>query len=184
MSKENGGPALCSVCGEVATMKQGHQSLCDKHYRFGQMRVHAKRHGKSVPSRDELEAITPKDLVCPDCSKKMNWRGVDGRSTVASLQHYRDGSYGIVCRSCNTRHAFMHDDTYREMPKDHKQCPQCNLIKPHTEFAADNGRTGPMKLKSWCKSCSSKSHTEWQRNNREHYNDKQREGRANRSGVA
>jgi hypothetical protein len=64
------------------------------------------------------------------------------------------------------------------MPKDHKWCPQCEIAKPFTEYAADNGRSGPMKLKSWCKQCSGASHTQWQRNNREHYNAKQRENRA------
>lgn len=178
----DGGPAFqCSVCGDQAIIKQGNQHLCAKHYRFGQMRANAKRNGKTVPSRDELESIMPKDLVCPDCSRQMNWRSADGQATVASLQHYRNGTYGIVCRSCNTRHAFMEGDSYREMQKDHKQCPQCKQIKPHEAFAVDNGRTGPIKLKSWCKQCSSASHTKWQRNNREHYNNKQREGRARRS---
>lgn len=34
----NGGPAfpVCSVCGAQATIRQGNQKLCDKHYRFGQ----------------------------------------------------------------------------------------------------------------------------------------------------
>lgn len=185
MSKNDGGAAFpCSVCGEVSTIKQGNQRLCDKHYRFGQMRAQAKRRGKAVPSREELEAIAPLDMVCQDCSRQMNWRSVDGKSTVASLQHYRDGTMGIVCRSCNTRHAFMKGDSYREMPKDHKQCPQCAQIKPHSAFAVDNSRSGLIKIKSWCKECSSTSHTEWQRNNREHYNAKQREGRSNRHGNA
>ena len=178
----NGGSAFpCSVCGMKSVIKQGNQHLCAKHYRFGQMRVHAKRHGKTVPSREEMESITPHDMACPDCSRTMNWRSSEGRATGASLQHYRDGTHAIVCRSCNTRHAFMQGDSYRDIPKDHKQCPQCRQIKPHAEFSTDNGRSGLIKLKSWCKQCSSASHTEWQRKNREHYNQTQREGRANRA---
>jgi len=36
----DGGPAfpVCSVCGAQATIRQGNQKLCDKHYRFWQMR--------------------------------------------------------------------------------------------------------------------------------------------------
>lgn len=34
----DGGQAfpVCSVCGAQATIRQGNQKLCDKHYRFGQ----------------------------------------------------------------------------------------------------------------------------------------------------
>ena len=105
------------------------------------------------------------------------------RERTASLQHYRDGSMAIVCASCNTRHAFMPGDTYRDMPKDHKWCPRCETAKPFLDYATDNGRSGPMKLKSWCKQCSSAAHTQWQRNNREHYNAMQRTGRAARNAA-
>lgn len=129
MSKLDGGSAFpCSVCGDIATIMQGHQHLCDKHYRFGQMRANAKRNGKLVPTRNELSIMRGVELVCPDCGVKMNWRSIDGMNTVASLQHYRDGTMAIVCRACNTRHAFMPDDTYREMPKDQKLCPCCKQI--------------------------------------------------------
>ena len=147
-NKPTGGSACpCSVCALPSTIKQGNQSLCDRHYRFGQMRSGAKRHGKLVPTRNELEAMRGADLICPDCKTKMNWRSKDGTQSVASLQHYRDGSMAIVCRSCNTRHAFMLGDSYREMPKDHKQCPCCKTIKPLTEFTLDSSRSGPAKRK-------------------------------------
>lgn len=182
MSEKNtGGPAFpCSRCHEKATIKQGNQWLCDKHYRFGQMRANAKRHDKLVPSYEELHAMSGADLVCPDCNRKMNWRSRDGKSTVASLQHYRDGSMAIVCRSCNTRHAFMNDDSYKEMPKDHKQCPICKTIKPLVDFSADNSRSGDLKIKSNCKKCSDQSVNKWKENNREKYNEYQRQYREKR----
>lgn len=183
MSTINDGGVACSRCGLPAVRKQGHQFLCGKHYRFGQMRALARKRGKLVPSHEELHSMAGSDLCCPDCTGAMNWLAIEGQSSVASLQHYRDGSLAIVCRSCNTRHAFMPGDSYRDSPKDHKHCPKCQATKPFTEFSKDSGRSGPMKLKSSCKSCSSKSHTEWQRNNRDHYNAKQREGRANRSST-
>lgn len=181
--REDGGPALlkCARCPSLAIRYQGHQWLCALHYRFGQMRAKAKQDGKAVPTHEQLTAIAGD--VCADCGVRMNWLAKSGQTTVATLQHYRDGTFGIVCRSCNTRHAYMPGDSYRDMPKDHKRCPKCEQEKPFSAFAADNGRSGPMKLKSWCKECSGASHTEWQRNNRDHYNAKQRESRAGRRAA-
>lgn len=155
----DGGPA-CSRCGEEAVRRQGHQYLCAKHYRFGQMRVLAKRRGKSVPSHEALEGMVVEGNTCADCHSPMNWLAADSQALVATLQHYRDGTYALVCRSCNTRHAFMPGDSYRDTPKDHKLCPSCGEVKPDHDFCADNGRSGPRKLKSHCRECSNKAHTE------------------------
>lgn len=179
---DNGGAAkACSRCGEPAAHQQGHQQLCPQHYRFGQMRATAKRRGLSVPSHEYLSLLVSPGMQCPDCDTVMNWLARDGQTFVATLQHYRDGSFGIVCRSCNTRHAFAPDDTFRDAPKDHKFCPSCRTFHPFANYAADNGRSGPLKLKSWCKSCSHEAHTKWRLENRDHYNSKQRENRAIRS---
>lgn len=183
MSKGTGGPV--SICGkqgcyEVAVRKQGHQYLCAKHYRFGQMRVNAKRRGLAVPSHEQLHSLVNSNLSCPDCSRQMNWLSADGMASVASLQHYRDGSFGIVCRSCNTRHAYMPGDTYLDIPNDHKFCPSCQISKLRSEFYCDSGRSGELKTKSHCKECSNKSAENWRIKNREYYNEKQREYRATR----
>ncbi len=151
----------CSRCGAPSTIYQGHQHLCSKHYRFGQMKAGSKRHGKSVPTHEQLEGLCVFGMPCGDYSRPMNWLAIDGQSTVVTLQHYRDGTYGLVCRSCNTRHAHMPEDSFRLMPKDNKFCPQCETSKLLSEFVTDSGRGGEMKKKSWCKSCSSKSHANW-----------------------
>ena len=178
---DNGGPAFpCSVCGGQGAIKQGNQLLCDRHYRFGQMRAKAKSCGKTVPSRDDLEKMQGATLVCPDCGVQMNWRAKDGQATVASLQHYRDGSMDIVCRSCNTRHAFMDGDSYRSMPKNCKRCPCCSLVKPLTEFTIDTSRSGQAKRKSKCRQCSDKDSKQWKEINRDQYNEYQRQYRARR----
>lgn len=181
MSKPDG---QCSVCGEAAVRVQGHQKLCAKHYRFGQMRATAKRRGLYVPTHAELHMLVRDDNRCVDCTRAMVWLGKEDSVLVATLQHYRDGTIALVCLSCNSRHASMPEDTYRDMPKDHKRCPQCAAIKPFGAFAKDNSHTGTIKLKSWCKTCSGIAHGKWQQNNREHYNAKQREGRANRKSLA
>lgn len=180
MSEKNTGGSVCSRCDDPAVRKQGHQQLCAKHYRFGSMRTRAKRDNKLVPSHDELECMPGSDLNCPDCSRQMNWLAADGQSSVASLQHYRDGSMAIVCRSCNTRHAFMPDDSYRCMPKDHKYCAKCGMTKALDEFYIDDGRGGDIRRKSHCKPCSDKEVSAWKEKNRERYNEYQRRYRARR----
>lgn len=170
--------AKCSRCAIAASHYQGHQHLCSMHYRFGQMRSTAKRYGKVVPTHEELEVMASKGTTCPDCYRKMNWLARNDQSTVACLQHYRDGTLAIVCRTCNTRHAFMPDDLYRDMPKDHRLCKGCETIKPLTRFSADNSRSGPMKVKSKCKTCSDIDSNNWRGKNREQYNEYQRAYRA------
>lgn len=161
--KEDGGSAFpCSRCGEAATHKQGNQRLCPKHYRFGQMRATANRRGLAVPSHQHLEQLAARGMQCPDCDALMNWLGRDGQTHVASLQHYRDGTFGLVCQSCNTRHAFAPGDSYRENPPDTKHCPSCKEFKPLSSFSKDNSRKGQMKIKSTCKSCSALAHANWE----------------------
>jgi len=182
MNKDDGGPAFpCSRCGETASHRQGRQWLCPRHYRFGQMRASAKRHGKAVPTHDQIEEMVPLGMICPECTAPMNWLGRDGQTHVVTLQHYRDGSLAVICRSCNTRHAFAPGDSFRDAPKDTKYCPKCERFKPLSDYVVDNSRRGPAKRKSWCKPCSDQSHTSWRIKNRDYYNAKQREGRARRA---
>lgn len=175
---------VCSRCGDHALRRQGHQWLCAKHYRFGQMRANARRRGLAAPSHEQLDTLVSTELRCADCGVIMNWLARDGQASVATLQHYRDGSFGIVCRSCNTRHAFAPGDSFRTAPPDHKFCPRCDQFKPLSEFHADRSRSGPRKIKSWCRTCSNAAHRQWQEKNREYYNAKQREGRARRRAAA
>jgi hypothetical protein len=148
-------------CQEPAVRQQGHQHLCVKHYRYGQMRAAATRRGLAAATDDELDQLLRPDFCCPDCQRSMNWLRADGPATVATLQHYRDGSLGIVCHSCNVRHNYMPGDTFREMPKDHKRCPRCEQVKPYSEFNTVNTKRGPIKVKSYCKACSSELFKEW-----------------------
>ena len=151
----------CSRCRVDATHKQGHQWLCPKHYRFGQMRNTAKRYGKYVPSHEELQNLLNSKFICVDCNEAMVWLSRENKCKVASLQHYRDGSIAIVCRSCNTRHARMIGDSFRLLPKNQKYCPSCKISKDSANFYLDNARTGELKRKSWCKQCCSKKHLQW-----------------------
>ena len=173
----------CARCNEKAVRFQGRQHLCARHYRFGQMRASAKRHGKVVPSHAALEAMVPVGMVCPDCDRKMVWFSSQDRELVASLQHYRDGQMALVCRSCNTRHAYMPDDLYRETGPGFKWCPGCEKPLPLSAFWLDSGRTGSMKNKSRCRDCGKAEITKWRTENRERYNEYQRQYRARRKAA-
>lgn len=179
---KDGGPAfpcMRSGCNEPSVRKQGRQWLCPKHYRFGQMRATARRHGKVVPTHEHLENVFSCDrLTCRDCKRAMNWMRADGAASQITLQHYRSGSMGFVCLSCNSRHAGMEGDSYCAMPADHKRCPTCKAVKSSSEFTKDLSRSGDLQRKSACKSCSNSAASKWKEINRERYNAYQREYRA------
>ena len=171
---------VCKWCKKESIMKQGRIWLCVKHYRFQQMRCNAKRHGKTVPTYSELELMLSglMDMQCQLCKQKMNWRSIDGQSTVISLQHWRSGGFGLLCRSCNTRHAFRPGDSF-EYSEFEKHCPGCSQLKPVGEFYTDKrGRWS--NTKTYCKGCSDERCKAWVRANRDRYNEYQRMARTRR----
>lgn len=177
MAQKDGGPARCKWCDGKAARKQGRIWLCAKHYRFQQMRVRAKRDGKSVPSYQELEGMA---MRCPGCGVPMHWLISDGqRSGQATLQHDRSGLMRLLCLGCNVRHAAHPGDEFYHVPHEHKRCGACGDVKPFAAFVTDRSR--PIGLKSSCRECSRVQHLEWVSRNREHVNAKQREGRARRA---
>ncbi len=151
----------CSRCGDPSLRRQGNQWLCKRHYRFGQMRIAAKRAGKVVPEHAELETMVQPDNKCQSCNELMTWLASESQQRVVSLQHYRNGTMALVCRSCNTRHASMPGDTFCEMPKDHKRCPACEAIKHRSLFSSYRSRTGRLTARSHCRSCSSIEFAQW-----------------------
>lgn len=174
----------CARCDRPAARKQGHQHLCPMHYRFGQMRALAKRRGLAVPTHDQLHSLVSwlKEMTCPHCQRRMNWLAGEGQSTVVTLQHYRSGSMGLICRACNTRHGAMEGDSFCDLPPDSKRCPGCKQVKPLGDFATD--RTGRWKnRKTYCRPCSADRYSKWAKGNREAYNRKQREYRARRKAA-
>lgn len=138
----------CSKCCDIAVIMQGHQWLCEKHYRFLQ-----------------------KDMLCPSCKRKMNWRQRDGKATVITLQHNRDGTVQYLCLSCNSRHASREGDSfYNENPNTEKRCPKCMIIKPLNCFALDKSKKWKDR-KTTCRECSKKAHDTWLKNNKEKQNE-------------
>lgn len=167
---KDGGPAFtCKWCDAPAVRKQGRIWLCPKHYRFQQMRVRARRYGKAVPKYSALNGMVAalgQEFQCPACRRSMNWLGADGQSTVATLQHDRDGTMRLLCRACNTRHGAYPNDEFYALPDGHKRCPRCKRILPLTDFWVDRGARWQNK-KTYCKECSNAYHREWARKQRE-----------------
>jgi hypothetical protein len=161
-------------CVDMASARLGNARYCDRHYRFASMRASAKRDGKSVPSWDELESLTPNGLLCL-CGRTMNWRAKDGASTVITLQHDRDGKHRLICLACNTRHAQHPGDSFYQLPAGHKRCQDCSRVLPVEAFSLDRSR--PIGRKSYCRECANVRHEKWSNTNREHVNHKQRERR-------
>jgi hypothetical protein len=147
--------------------------LCPMHHRFRQMRADALKGGKIVPSMADLIAMT-RNFVCVDCGVALNWFAKDGKRTVATLQHYRDGTLGIVCFSCNARHGAMPGDTFRDLPDGHKWCAKCSQVKPCGEFHADRSSGRLLKLRGSCKACSEIARSKWYARNVEHCNELRR----------
>jgi len=132
------------------------------------MQKTAKGDKKYVPSFFELEKLVPDNMICQDCGIEMHWIDDDNRPSGAVLQHYRDGTLGIVCCSCNTKHGIMVGDSYRDVPAGHKLCPGCKTIKPHSAYSKrrDSGKEYPVTL---CKPCAHEKHKEWRSKNPEKY---------------
>ena len=171
----------CYVCGDDAIKRFNINNLCAKHQRFIQMRRTARTDKKYVPSIYEIEKLVPKNMICQDCGIQMHWIDNENRSSGAVLQHYRNGTLGIVCMSCNSKHGVLPGDMYKEIPKDHKLCSSCKTIKPLLMFSVRRDGKKPYPL-SKCKSCSLKAHKDWREKNPQKYqeankrnNDKRKE---------
>ncbi len=155
--KDGGG--LCAWCEQPAHIQQGRILLCAVHYRISSMRSRARRDGKAVPTRHEIESMIPDPLVCIGCARPMNWLTSNGASSQISLQHDRSGTVRLICRGCNTRHSDHPGDTFYSLPADSKRCPSCCRVLPRGAFSIDRSR--PVGLKSYCRPCSSTRHKQW-----------------------
>ncbi len=156
----------CLKCLEPAIVTSRGKFLCLRHHRFKNMIAKATWNQKAVPTEECLERLFKKQgMICPDCGCTMLWSSKDQKDRVMSLQHYRSGEFGLVCVSCNSRHRDMPGDTYCDMPKDHKRCPDCKKVKPFTDFTVDISKTGRTKIRSRCRPCASQATIRWQRRN-------------------
>lgn len=180
----DGGPACCDWCCSPVHRKCGKNLwLCVVHYRYLQMRTRAKRDGKSVPSYQELIQITPDPFVCPHCSCRLVWLAAEDQRRVITLQHNRDGSHQMLCRTCNTRHGAREGDRFYAIPLDSKECPGCKTVYGLDEFTADRSGQKFADKNTYCTKCKRDYVSKWRDANRDHYNRYQREYRARRKAA-
>lgn len=147
----------CTICADLATVIRNKTHLCDMHYRTQQMRVGARVSNKAEPSalcvNNLAKCLVLAGMKCPVCDRVMNWLFKDGRSTVVTLQHDRDGTIRLMCKGCNSKHHWLPGDSFYDLPEGHKRCPKCGDIKPRAEFYP----LYKTKTTSLCRVCSRKT---------------------------
>jgi hypothetical protein len=145
----------CSRCNMPATRNDGGtMHLCDCHYRIKKMRNSAQQTGKSVPSSAEIEAMIAAldGMRCPACKRTMVLHTDRGDlASVVSLQHWEDGTVGLLCQSCNTRHRSAGDERFAQISADTKSCSICKSILPLRDFNVGDGFG---RRQSACRKCS------------------------------
>ncbi len=153
----------CFRCDAPSEIHNGNYSYCAYHYRHMQMRVNAKKHGKAIPTKDELTELlnAHSDMICPNCRALMHWLGRDGRKHVITLQHNHSGTFGILCHSCNSAHQFIPNDGFYSKPKGSRFCQDCKKFLPLDLFFKDSGLKGGVK--TYCKQCANVRTYEWRR---------------------
>jgi hypothetical protein len=159
----------CYVCGADAVHRHGRSNCCPKHIRFLQMQKTAKSDGKYVPSLYELDSLVPAKMSCPLCHKTMHWIDDKNRPLGAILQHYRNGTIGITCHSCNVKHGMMVGDSYCDVPDGHKLCRACKTIKRLSDFYVRRDSKNKEYPMSKCKICSKESYKSWRQKNPDQY---------------
>jgi hypothetical protein len=151
-------------CSEAATVAVGELHYCVPCYRIHLMRRAAKAARKVVPTFGEVLAMVPADMKCPCCQTAMHWHGKAPRTFQVTLQHWRDGSLGLICYRCNTRERNYPDDaSIFNVPHDHKLCPKCRQTKSFEDFGTT---TGGYAL-SYCRPCANEQAKKYLAENRE-----------------
>lgn len=180
--------SICDLnnCQDMVLLVRKHRGkTCLKHYRFREMRYAAKSHKKTVPTMEQLGDLLPNDMSCPLCKRTMNWLAKDGTDSVISLQHYRDGSFGLICMSCNARHVRFPGDSFKNAETGQRFCSKCSLVLPLSAFCKDKSRkcNSKFQVASYCRKCKTKIANEWRRKNRKKYNNYLIEYRAKRKAA-
>lgn len=165
----------CSKCDSPAVRRTWRVNWCAKHYRFSSMRQVAQARKLYAPTFDEMQEMVDSldGMKCPHCERKMNWLLKENAALVITLQHYRNGTIGVLCKSCNSRHAAQPGDEFTEIPLTHKRCHKCSQVLPRTAFGRNRGRT-----RSACKTCNVKASSAYFKANSTKVNARQNRSRA------
>lgn len=153
----------CHVCGVPAVKDSGNYSYCAYHYRHLRIRIDAKAKGKTVPTAQELTDLLNRhgDMICPCCRAEMVWLRKDNTRRVLTLQHNMDGTFGILCFSCNAAHQFIPNDGFYSIPKGSRFCQGCKRVLPEGNFFKDLRLS--KGVKTYCKTCANIRTYSWRR---------------------
>lgn len=141
--------------------------LCQKHYRFQQMRMTASKRGLYSPTNAELEAALSANLQCPCCGVTMAWSRDKGSGSTVSLQHDDDGGIRIICLSCNQHHKAAGDMLY-ELDDAEKPCTKCGQVKPLNKFHVTIEKGRWKGVRASCKDCTRETNRNCMRKIRAH----------------
>lgn len=142
------------------------------HRRMRFMRYQCKRYGKADPGLSKLEELAAglQQMKCPSCGIEMVWTcgrfdrsGI--RKRVVTLQHDRDGTFKLICFSCNSRHFSFEGDSFYTAPAGMKQCAVCKQTLPLDAFPKDKSMF--LGRFSNCRQCESQRYLAYYRRNAE-----------------
>lgn len=155
---------ICSHrgCSDVATKRWSPTTFyCGKHAAIRAMRSNARNSEKFVPTVSEIDAVWPKDNVCPRCGCDFVFG--KGVQTIASpsLQHFaaspeEENPIGIVCHRCNNNLRNLGDSIEAlDIPLNLRRCTRCNTLKDKSEFGWHTSAvTGKSNIGSHCRPCT------------------------------
>lgn len=148
-------PSHCTRtgCQRAIHRRMGKAWYCVLHCRVVDARGTARYHDKTVPSFETLEALFLAIRKCPGCGqgldpfKKVGRR--DPRVGIPTLQHRPDGSWTVICHSCNVRegHSEIREQILSLSP-DQKYCPSCKRVLALDSFYRVKGHVTAI-----CKAC-------------------------------
>jgi transposase-like protein len=130
---------------------------CHLCYRTRQILEAAAYSGQAVPKEDWLRISLTVTNSCYYCLSVMDMIMVEDRGNVKSLHHAIDGSFKIICLSCNSSLKTGRDD-YN--PRTHFNCSRCDGIFTRAEESDNSSR---------CNSC----HSEYDRSRYEQHKQKE-----------
>jgi len=151
----------CSIDGCYDNRLYHDRTWCAWHSRVYDMRFLARRKGKVDPGAQFFEDARRADMKCDICPQTMLLvkSGRDSKSKrLMTLQHERDGSFNLICISCNSAEGHWIGpgpwrDEYARNQNGEKWCPSCDKILPFDYFYLDE-RTR-LGISSYCKHCDS-----------------------------
>lgn len=138
------------------------------------MSYNSAKNGKAfVSTKTIIKLLESSNMLCHGCGQQMVWFAKENTRRVMSLQHNKDGTLELICRSCNTRHSFCPEDSYYTCDPNLQFCRRCKQWKPLVNFGHKTSKIN--KRESYCYQCNSDYANAWNKLHREAINTRRRE---------